>query len=852
MKKYRYDAFISYRHTELDRFAAENLHRQMEAFRLPGKLSGKTGERTRIERVFRDKDELPLTNNLEDPIMEALAESEYLIVICSPRLRESLWCRKEIETFIRMHGREKVLAVLIEGEPSESFPEELLYVEEDVTGPDGSVSRVRKAVEPLAADIRGGSRRRILKCLKTEKLRLLAPMFSLNYDDLRQRHRERRMKRILGGSLTAAAVFLCFGAFSTAMALRIQNQNRQLEEQKDRLETQKDQLELQKDQLEEQAALLQEQSDEIRQQNESLLKEQALNLAEESLRLLEAGDRIGAIQTAIQSLTEYEGIKLPFTTLGEYALTESLHVYDSGAYIKPKLQMKSEGIIRGMRVSPDGERLLTCDDTHMLSLWDINTGSRICQIKNVNLFFSEETSFCFLDNDRIAYLDEAGGITVYRWRDEQAERFLEKGSPGALEISGNLLAVECGNTIQMYRADTLEPLGSYETENVYGFTGNLFIDGEGRIAAFQEFVERDGDWNSPRRLVFWNTETGKIVKMPPRDGRIKAVCYVDKIAYVLCNNTDESYTYTEAVLMACNVDTGEILWTKLFADCSGSALFQPGTDKNGRILVATTYDVWLVDLKDGKEAARFSLGSSVAGGETVSNGDIYIIYTRNGEYHSILTEKLTDYVVVGRFQSHSQNVKEFKRCRGGYLVLPYQDNKVTFYTYSENPSYKAIEGEVEAAAEDYLMMSEAEAFAEQNGLFMPALVEYVFYSMDKSLVYVCYSDETMRIYDAADFTLKSELTLKSSYATCEIGKDERGNRFVGGGSCGYMLSPGLELLAVIENLWAVDFDRNLLIVKDRKDEQYGIPVYTVEELLDNARRYVLSCNYSESGESAFE
>ncbi len=150
MKKYRYDAFISYRHTELDRFAAENLHRQMEAFRLPGKLSGKAGERTRIERVFRDKDELPLTNNLEDPIMEALAESEYLIVICSPRLRESLWCRKEIETFIRMHGREKVLAVLIEGEPGESFPEELLYAEETVIAPDGSKSCVRRAVEPLA------------------------------------------------------------------------------------------------------------------------------------------------------------------------------------------------------------------------------------------------------------------------------------------------------------------------------------------------------------------------------------------------------------------------------------------------------------------------------------------------------------------------------------------------------------------------------------------------------------------------------------------------------------------------------------------------------------------------------
>ena len=72
-KKYTYDAFISYRHSELDKFVAENLHKQLEAFRLPGNVSRKIG-RKKIERVFRDKDELPLTSNLEDPIMRALAE----------------------------------------------------------------------------------------------------------------------------------------------------------------------------------------------------------------------------------------------------------------------------------------------------------------------------------------------------------------------------------------------------------------------------------------------------------------------------------------------------------------------------------------------------------------------------------------------------------------------------------------------------------------------------------------------------------------------------------------------------------------------------------------------------------
>lgn len=847
--KYRYDAFISYRHTETDRFIAENLHRQMEAFRLPGKLSGKTGERTRIERVFRDRDELPLTNNLEDPIMKALAESEYLIVICSPRLRESLWCRKEIETFIRMHGREKVLAVLIEGEPSESFPEELLYAEETITAPDGSVSTVRRAVEPLAADVRGRSRREMLKSLRTEKLRLLAPMFSLNYDDLRQRHRERKMKRILRASLAAAAVFLCFGAFSTAMALRIQNQNRQLEEQKERLEEQKGQLE-------EQAALLLEQSDEIRQQNESLLREQALNLAEESLRLLAEGDRLGAIQTAVWSLTEYQGIELPYTAQGEYALTESLHVYDNGEYIKPRFQMETEGVVRSMRISPDEKRLLTCDDTHTLILWDIATGSRIAVREDCSDYLSDREDFAFLNDDSFVYLNGEGGITVYDWQKDHAENFLDRSYPWEIEASGNLLALEFSSEIQLYRADTLEYLGNYTTEDENGLFLGIYIDKGGKIVAFQESASEDGGLFGSRRTVFWNAESGNISRIETGTERLETVRYAKNKAYVLYTDTSEDYMYSEAVLMACDTDTGEILWTKTFPDCSGTALLWPGREEADRFLMISSYDAWLVGMEDGQEYARFSLGNSAAGGAAFTGanaGDMYVLYTRNGDYHTILADKLMDYVMVERFQSHSQNVKEFLCCSGAFLVLPYEDNRVTLYAYSGNPAYEALETpvkEVDAEAEEeYLSMNQAVEFAAEHGLAAPARAEYVFYSGDKTYVYVCYNDETLRVYDSRTFELKSELALKSAFIFRELGVDERGNRFVGGGTYGYMLSPELELLAVIENLEKVDCGQNRLIVEDYEGNQSAIPIYTVEELLDNARGYVLSCNYSESEES---
>lgn len=72
-KEFKYDAFISYRHAELDSFVAELLHKQLESFKVPRladkeiKETGKQG----IKRVFRDKDELPLAGNLSAPITEA-------------------------------------------------------------------------------------------------------------------------------------------------------------------------------------------------------------------------------------------------------------------------------------------------------------------------------------------------------------------------------------------------------------------------------------------------------------------------------------------------------------------------------------------------------------------------------------------------------------------------------------------------------------------------------------------------------------------------------------------------------------------------------------------------------------
>lgn len=205
----KYDAFISYRHSELDMYVAKGLHKGLETFKAPRMAAGKTGKK-KIERVFRDQEELPIGSDLGDNIRKALEESEYLIVVCSPRTPDSYWVQKEIDTYISLHDREHVLAVLIEGEPEESFPKQLL------TDDNGN------PVEPLAADVRGGSHRAVGKKLKTELLRLAAPLLGCSYDDLRQRHRERRMKKALGAFAAVAVLALAFGIYSAYNAMIIQ------------------------------------------------------------------------------------------------------------------------------------------------------------------------------------------------------------------------------------------------------------------------------------------------------------------------------------------------------------------------------------------------------------------------------------------------------------------------------------------------------------------------------------------------------------------------------------------------------------------------------------------------------
>ncbi|MCG6842092.1 TIR domain-containing protein [Fusobacterium nucleatum] len=256
-KKYKYDAFISYRHIEPDLTIAEILHDMIEKFNIPKHLRTVSNDGSLIDdkhvfRVFRDREELS-TKDLSTMIEEAIANSENLIVICSKRTSFSPWCRKEVQLFKRIHGANNIIPVLIEGEPDESFIDELKNLK--ATFINSENVEEEKNIELLAADIRPDEVKspsfkgyEILQNSKDPKLdeltkksldilkkseiyRIVASMLNVNYGDLKLRHQERYLKRIIYTSVAASIAMLIFVVSVTTLYLKSVASERKANEQ---------------------------------------------------------------------------------------------------------------------------------------------------------------------------------------------------------------------------------------------------------------------------------------------------------------------------------------------------------------------------------------------------------------------------------------------------------------------------------------------------------------------------------------------------------------------------------------------------------------------------------------------
>src|ERR1044072_341033 len=115
-KNFKYWAFISYSHK--DEKWAKWLQARLEEIKIPADLLGQVPANLRTERlapIFRDTEELAASSDLTAEIDQALGQSYFLVVICSPDSALSRWVDTEIRRFIDLGRRKHILLLVIAG-----------------------------------------------------------------------------------------------------------------------------------------------------------------------------------------------------------------------------------------------------------------------------------------------------------------------------------------------------------------------------------------------------------------------------------------------------------------------------------------------------------------------------------------------------------------------------------------------------------------------------------------------------------------------------------------------------------------------------------------------------------------
>ena len=334
-----YNAFISYRHHPDDIRVATQVHRALERYHIPKAVRKKQNGPLKL---FRDKDELPITSNLSDDIYQALRNSDFLIVICSTHTKESMWVQREIETFLQTHSHDKVLTVLVDGEPYDTIPEILQYREETdpITG-----ETVRVPIEPLSCDWRVSK-----KVAHREELpRLAAALLHCGYDELRQRQRQYKMRRlmtVLSAATVASLALMCYFLYTSII---IQKAN---------------------DDLNDANREIRQANVQIQRNLDEALRNQSEYLASAAKERYEAGDRLTAISLAMAALPS-EADPRPYVPDAEAILAEALRVYDPSWDIVASAILDCGALVVEFAVNEDGTLLYALDKADRITVWDV-------------------------------------------------------------------------------------------------------------------------------------------------------------------------------------------------------------------------------------------------------------------------------------------------------------------------------------------------------------------------------------------------------------------------------------------------------------------------------------------------
>ncbi|WP_029233221.1 toll/interleukin-1 receptor domain-containing protein [Butyrivibrio sp. VCB2006] len=430
-----YNAFISYKHAELDNKVAAAIEWDLEHYHIPKKIQKKTGYK-KIERIFRDKDELPITSDLSGTIEEALFNSDYLIVLCSTNTHLSTWVEREIKLFLQNHPQENVLTVLVDGEPHDVIPEMLQNREVVRQNDKGESVTVFEPVEPLSCDYRLSRR----EAKSVELPRLAATLIGCSYNELMNRQRQYKMKRLTAIFSGAMALAVGFGAYMFYSNARINENYRQ-----------------------------------------SLIN-QSKFLSNESDRLLDNEQRIDALHLALAALPSEKEPDRPVIPEAVSAVSKAslAYVAKTSSNITAVWDYTMPDTIENYIVDYDGSTLAARDRLHNVKVWDVDTHEEVFSYANPE---DDIDNIAYIDKDTLLMLSSftLRAVDVYdgsvKWEYERFESTSISGEPQVMDDGSVLVStsskglykldVNDGSIIKKYTTKAGDEYS--ESGSFYGF-----------------------------------------------------------------------------------------------------------------------------------------------------------------------------------------------------------------------------------------------------------------------------------------------------------------------------------------------------------------------------------------------
>ena len=692
-----------------------------------------------------------------------------------------MWCKKEIETFKKLRGRKNIFCVLIEGEPDESFPEEVLVDDDGKT-----------LVEPLAADVRGETKKEVLKKIRSEKLRLIAPMYNLDYDDLKQRHKVQEQRKMIITTSIVACACLLFALYTSIMLLKINSQQKILK------------------------------------------RHQAITLSEKSSKALKRDSRHDGIKYAYQALTNFDGVKMPYTSEAEYALSESLGVYNAGFSYKAISEIKTKGVIDYIKNNKNGKLLAIYDESEELTIWDSNKLKKLNTFNDISGLNFDKYSFTFIGNDSIAYINNKGSIIIYNLKDNKIVKEIKKGDLSFNSIRGidNYLALIDNKNLSIYNLKEDKIIGSYKTDKSM-MKEMYFSDNEKYL--FASSVDSSFSLNKEEYLtihVFEVSSLKEINNIELNAGYISGMFTKDNNLYMLLNRTFNSNF--NMIVASYNYIDNNLNWTKSFDGYWGKMITKSYAEGTNDIAVVNNNKVNVIDASNGDLKGEFDVKNEII--EIYSNLDkeIYVTFTSKGNVNFINMETKKNIEYIGKYEFNLNNYSIVTKNDKGFLLVPNNENRVIYYEENSNKNIKEVQIKPGYVKDDSIMKDDEKVLKKKFNIKNKNLVSRMFYSTKKDLLFVAYTDDSFAIYDTKEKKLVNTIN-DINDASHYYGKDKYGRIYIGNMTDAYIIDKDYNKVGHIQGLYEV---RNDKVIVTHNSKYYSLPIYTLDDLLKQAKDYL--------------